>query len=104
MKPSTYVEWDEVRQVLDRLVAVTGALMHLDSINLRVGPLRAQLVPAARSLRLLTRADTAVLRLPIAATLVQSYPHHTHYLLDGYSIIQNRPAQEPMPEVAIHVA
>jgi hypothetical protein len=104
MKPTTYVEWDEVRQVLDRLVAVTGELMHLDSINLSVGPLRAQLVPAARSVRLLTKADTAVLRLPIAATIVQPYPHHTHYLLDGYSIIENRPAPQPMSGVAIHVA
>ncbi len=104
MKPIQYVDWDELRQVLDRLVRVTEGLEVVDAINFSVGRLRAQLVADRRSLRLLTDASTAVLRLPIAATVVKPYPHHIHYLVDGYSIIENRSRPQPEPLEAIHVA
>jgi hypothetical protein len=104
MRSIEYVDWDEVRQVCDRLVRANEGLHAVDSVNFRVGRLRAQLVPDRRSMRLLTDASTAVLRLPIAVTVVEPYPHHIHYLVDGYSIIENRSRPQPEPLEAIHVA
>ena len=57
MRSIEYVDWDEVRQVCDRLVRANEGLHAVDSVNFRVGRLRAQLVPDRRSMRLLTDAS-----------------------------------------------
>lgn len=104
MESRTYTDWGQVRQTLDRVVRATEALQAVDSVNLSVGKLRLQLVPCTRTVRVLTKAETAVLRLPIAVTICEPYPHHDHFIIDGYIIVHNRPLSQPLPADPIHVA
>ena len=104
MESRSFTDWDQVRQTLDRLVEATKALRAVESVNLRVGKLRLQLVPCARSVRVLGLPSAEGLRLPAGVTVVQTYTHHVHYLIDGFTIVENRPAPQPQPQGLIHVA
>ena len=104
MQTTSYTEWDQVRQTLDRVLRVTETVSSIDNINLSVGKLRLQLVPCARSVRVIGLGAHQVLRLPAGVTVVQTYRHHVHYLIDGFIIVENRPDQESKPRGRIHVA